>query len=167
MYFHPSAVASGFLYSFRFNSVQQLSRSSPLEAILLKATWPSEQAIPKALLKEIVTKVVPLMERAGSTGSSSDDPYFMVLHKLWTKMCEKDWRTVVKSLHILLTISRDCPSKSSEKISETIKYLISLYSCFTTDLYIAYYDPRCIKCIDALQRNDANIHCSKSGNTLF
>jgi len=25
----------------------------------------------------------------------------MTLHKLWTKMCEKDYRTVVKSLYLL------------------------------------------------------------------
>ena len=43
-----------------------------------------------------------------ATQDSDEDLYFMTLHKLWTKMSEKDWRTATKSLYILHTILRDC-----------------------------------------------------------
>jgi len=52
---------------------------------------------------------------------SEDDPYYMTLHKLWTKMYETDWRTVVKSLYILHTILRDCQADACAKFGSAIK----------------------------------------------
>jgi hypothetical protein len=54
--------------------------------------------------------------------STEDDPYHMTLHKLWTKMCEKDWRTVVKSLYVLHSISRDCSTDACQRFATAIKY---------------------------------------------
>lgn len=45
----------------------------------------------------------------------------MTLHKLWTKMSEKDWRTVAKSLYILHTIERDCQMSDCQKFGAAIK----------------------------------------------
>ena len=55
--------------------------------------------------------------------STEDDPYHMTLHKLWTKMCEKDWRTVVKSLYVLHCISRDCSADACQRFATAIKYV--------------------------------------------
>lgn len=61
---------------------------------------------------------------------SEDDPYYMTMHKLWTKMCEKDWRTTVKALYILHAISRDCELDACESFSIAIKYALAPdYSC--------------------------------------
>ncbi len=49
------------------------------------------------------------------------DPYYMTLHKLWTKMCEEDWRTAAKALVILHAVSRDCAADQCKKFSVTIK----------------------------------------------
>jgi len=53
--------------------------------------------------------------------ATDDDPYHMTLHKIWTKLLEKDWRTVVKSLYLLHSISRDCSSEACEEFSQAIK----------------------------------------------
>ena len=45
----------------------------------------------------------------------------MTLHKLWTKMYETDWRTVVKSLYILHIILRDCQADACTKFGSAIK----------------------------------------------
>lgn len=50
-----------------------------------------------------------------------DDPYYMTLHKLWTKMSETDWRTAVKSLYILHTIARDSQPADCAKFSTAMK----------------------------------------------
>ena len=31
---------------------------------------------------------------------SSSNPYRVTLRKLWAKMCERDWRTVVKAVYM-------------------------------------------------------------------
>lgn len=54
---------------------------------------------------------------------SEDDPYYMTLHKLWTKMCEKDWRTVTKSLYILHCISRDSSTEACTSFAAALKDL--------------------------------------------
>jgi hypothetical protein len=50
----------------------------------------------------------------------------MTLHKLWTKMCEKDWRTVVKSLYILHCISRDSSLDACHSFAYAMKDLSKL-----------------------------------------
>jgi hypothetical protein len=57
----------------------------------------------------------------GSQQDSEDDPYYMTLHKLWTKMLEGDWRTVTKSLYILHSILRDCEADACEQFHDAIK----------------------------------------------
>lgn len=53
--------------------------------------------------------------------NSEDDPYHMTLHKLWTKMTEKDWRVVVKATFILHCVSRDSSTDTCEKFASAIK----------------------------------------------
>ena len=52
----------------------------------------------------------------------------MTLHKLWTKMCEKDWRTITKSVFILHSISRDCQADSCRKFSQ-VRLCVCVYVC--------------------------------------
>src|SRR5690606_36211059 len=51
----------------------------------------------------------------------SQDPYRITLHKLWTKMCEKDWRTTVKALYLLHRIVKDLQPEDSAVIMHRIK----------------------------------------------
>eukprot|EP01033_Poteriospumella_lacustris_P003480 gene3479-2570_t len=94
-------------------------KSSAFEGILLKATWPSNDPIPSELLSEIVKYSIPSFKYARS--DSDDDPYYMTLHKLWTKMCEKDWRTVTKSMYILHCISRDSSTEACANFATALK----------------------------------------------
>ena len=119
--------------------------------MLLRATWPGNEAVPQSLLDEIIKHSIPAFKYGRSVSSSDtfvilmllefsdlfllpnfvyfivlqsteDDPYHMTLHKLWTKMCEKDWRTVVKSLYVLHSISRDCSTDACQRFATAIKY---------------------------------------------
>mmetsp|Transcript_21590 Transcript_21590/g.21731 ORF Transcript_21590/g.21731 Transcript_21590/m.21731 type:complete len:493 (-) Transcript_21590:143-1621(-) len=94
-------------------------RSSAFEGMLLRATWPGDDPIPQDLLDEIIKYSIPAF-KYGRT-SQEDDPYHMTVHKLWTKMCERDWRTVVKSLFILHSISRESSEEVCERFAVTIK----------------------------------------------
>lgn len=53
---------------------------------------------------------------------ADSDPYLMTLHKLWTKMCEDDWRSAAKALFILHTVSRDCAPDQCRKFAAAMKY---------------------------------------------
>jgi hypothetical protein len=94
-------------------------RSSAFEGMLLKATWPGNEAVPENILNEIIKHSIPAFKYGRA--SSEDDPYHMTLHKLWTKMCEKDWRTVIKSLYVLHMISRECSTDACERFAAAIK----------------------------------------------
>lgn len=94
-------------------------KSSAFEGLLLKATWPNNEAVPSDLLLDVVKYSIPSYKYARA--DSDDDPYYMTMHKLWTKMCEKDWRTVTKSLYILHCISRDSSVEDCGRFSEAIK----------------------------------------------
>lgn len=97
-------------------------RSSAFESMLLKATWPNNDPVQPEILNEIIKYSIPAFKF--SSVDSEDDPYYMTMHKLWTKMCEKDWRTISKSLYILHTITRDCQSEACERFSEAIKDMV-------------------------------------------
>ena len=71
------------------------------------------------MLNEIIKHSIPAF-KYGKT-SADDDPYHMTLHKLWTKMCESDWRTVTKSIFILHCISRDCSGDSCRRFMAAVK----------------------------------------------
>jgi len=67
-----------------------------------------------------------LITLAAHRQESEDDPYYMTLHKLWTKMHETDWRTVTKSLYILHTILRDCQTDACTKFGAAIRCVLPL-----------------------------------------
>eukprot|EP01039_Chlorochromonas_danica_P000517 gene515-556_t len=96
-------------------------RSSAFEGILLKATWPGNDPVPPELLTEIVKYSIPAFKYSRS--DAEDDPYYLTMHKLWTKMSEKDWRTVSKSLYILHCISRDSSTEACSRFAAAIKDL--------------------------------------------
>jgi hypothetical protein len=94
-------------------------RSSAFEGLLLKATWPGNKEVPQDILTEIIKHSIPAFKYGRSDGD--DDPYYMTLHKLWTKMSERDWRTIVKSLYILHCISRDCSTDACHQFTIALK----------------------------------------------
>lgn len=55
-----------------------------------------------------------------------EDPYHMTTHKIWTKMAEKDWRTVVKATTLLHSISRDSGRDACKKFASAIKLAFRL-----------------------------------------
>jgi hypothetical protein len=57
----------------------------------------------------------------GDGQDSEDDPYYMTMHKLWTKICEPDWRTVTKSLYIVHCISRDSSVEACKRFASVVK----------------------------------------------
>ena len=45
----------------------------------------------------------------------------MTMHKIWTKLCEKDWRTISKSLYILNCISRESSVDSCQRFAMAVR----------------------------------------------
>ena len=94
--------------------------------------------------EEIIEHSIPAFKYGRS--SSDDDPYHMTLHKLWTKLCEKDYRTVVKSLFILHCISRDSSTEACDKFAMAIKDMAKVRNPKTPDH--KYFDSRKIRALD-------------------
>ena len=119
-------------------------RSSAFEAMLLRATWPGDDPVPQELLDEIIKHSIPAFKYGRS--SAEDDPYHVTLHKLWTKMCEKDWRTVVKSLYIVHCVSRDCSVDACNRFALAIKDMSRVRNPKSPDH--KYFDLAFIKEVD-------------------
>lgn len=73
--------------------------SSELEMVLLKATRPDNTPVKSKHVERLVGVTYQI--------SSRYDIYDAVLRKLWNKMVEEDWRTVIKSLYVLHRFSVD------------------------------------------------------------
>ena len=119
-------------------------RSSAFEAMLLRATWPGDDPVPQELLDEIIKHSIPAFKYGRA--SAEDDPYHMTMHKLWTKMCEKDWRTVVKSLYIVHCISRDCSVDACSRFAMAIKDMSKVRNPKSPDH--KYFDLSLVKEVD-------------------
>lgn len=110
--------------------------------MLLKATWPSDAEAPTELINQIVKYSIPAfkyskyvrthfvyrvvscsncVKMCSQDADADSDPYLMTLHKLWTKMCEEDWRSAAKALFILHTVSRDCAPDQCRKFAAALK----------------------------------------------
>lgn len=112
-------------------------RSSNFESMLLKATWPSDVEVSADVINQLVKHSIPAFRYARHVSVTSCDialsinckqdadsdsnPYYMTLHKLWMKMIERDWRTVVKSLYILHSISREAGADHGRRFAAAIK----------------------------------------------
>ena len=119
-------------------------RSSAFEGILLKATWPGDDPVTQELLEEIIKHSIPAFKYARS--NSDDDPYHMTMHKIWTKLCEKDWRTICKSLYILNCISRESSVDSCQRFAMAIRSMSRTRNPKNPDH--RYFDIRLISNID-------------------
>jgi len=75
----------------------------------------------------------------------------MTLHKLWTKMCEKDWRTITKSVFILHSISRDCQADSCRKFAQAIKDMSKARN--PKNPSHRYFDQRMVQEVDELSED--------------
>ena len=119
-------------------------RSSAFEGMLLKATWPSNDPVQPEILNEIVKYSIPAFKFSSS--NSDDDPYYMTMHKLWTKMYEKDWRTIAKSIYILHTIARDCQPDACERFSSALRDMVKTRNPKKPDQ--RYFDANCLTDLD-------------------
>jgi hypothetical protein len=73
--------------------------SSELEQVMLKATRPDDSPAKGKHVERLVGVTYQISARY--------DIYDAVLRKLWSKMCEKDWRTTIKALYVLHRFSAD------------------------------------------------------------
>src|SRR3546814_18105389 len=64
-----------------------------------------------------VNKVADIVD----TLPPKDDPYRTTLHKLWMKMCEKDWRTTVKAMYLLHYVVRETTPEDSAMLMLIIR----------------------------------------------
>jgi len=74
------------------------SRSSEFECAVIKGTRPDSAP---AKEKHVARLVETISTFPLASGRSNKDYFRMHLHKLWSRMAEKDWRTVAKALYIL------------------------------------------------------------------
>jgi len=66
---------------------------------MLKATRPDDTTAKGKHVERLVGVTYQI--------SAKYDIYDAVLRKLWSKMCEKDWRTTIKALYVLHRFSSD------------------------------------------------------------
>lgn len=90
--------ASSKLSSNLYREIKGLT-SSELEQVMLKATMPNDAAVKGKHVERLVGVTYQISGRY--------DIYDAVLRKLWGKMCEKDWRTVIKALYVLHRFAAD------------------------------------------------------------
>ncbi|CAN0354552.1 unnamed protein product, partial [Phaeothamnion confervicola] len=94
----------------RFTREVKVWSSGSWEAVLLKATWPDDHPPDDATVGAILHGV-----RRFETGAGAADvtrrsaPHRVLLHKLWSRMAERDHRTVLKALHLLHRILQELP----------------------------------------------------------
>lgn len=75
-----------------------VARSGDFESMLLKVTRPDDQRPPEDVVGAILDATATFYR--DEDVSASTNPYRVTLRKLWTKMAERDWRTVAKALFI-------------------------------------------------------------------
>lgn len=84
------------------------THSSEFECAVIKGTRPDSHPPKEKHVQRLVETVAtfPIAMTARSAHSTpSTDYYSIMLHKLWSRMVEKDWRTVVKAVYVLHRIS--------------------------------------------------------------
>lgn len=89
---------TGVLTANLYREVKGLT-SSELEQVMLKATRPDDSPAKGKHVERLVGVTYQISARY--------DIYDAVLRKLWSKMCEKDWRTSIKALYVLHRFSAD------------------------------------------------------------
>lgn len=90
--------ASSKISSNLYREIKGLT-SSELEQVMLKATMPNDAAVKGKHVERLVGVTYQISGRY--------DIYDAVLRKLWGKMCERDWRTVIKALYVLHRFAAD------------------------------------------------------------
>ena len=89
---------TGVITANLYREVKGLT-SSELEQVMLKATRPDDSPVKGKHVERLVGVTYQISARY--------DIYDAVLRKLWSKMCEKDWRTTIKALYVLHRFSAD------------------------------------------------------------
>mmetsp|Transcript_71457 Transcript_71457/g.143850 ORF Transcript_71457/g.143850 Transcript_71457/m.143850 type:complete len:422 (-) Transcript_71457:433-1698(-) len=76
------------------------SHSSEFECAVIKGTRPDNQPAKEKHVERLVETVATFPIAMTSRATPSTDYYQMMLHKLWSRMAEVDWRTVVKAVYV-------------------------------------------------------------------
>jgi hypothetical protein len=124
--------------------------------MLLRATWPNDEPIPADIIDEIMHHSIPTFKftaasskRTGARGKSgkpsmavllSENPYHMKLHKIWTKTCEHDWRTVLKSLYLLHFIHKNTRPVDSSSFRDALIKMSKVRNPKSKDREARYFD---------------------------
>ncbi|CAM9737475.1 unnamed protein product [Chrysoparadoxa australica] len=120
--------------------------SSDMEKTLLKATRPDNNPAKRKHVELLLkaTEHFPMYMGEGWEDGrvQRDGPYWMVLHKLWRRMAEKDWRTVAKALYVLHRMGRDMTDDSWRYLAAT---LASLRREFDPKTGTKYFRRRAVK----------------------
>lgn len=78
--------------------------SGDFESMLLKVTRPDDQRPPEDVVGAILDATGTFYR--DEDVSAGTNPYRVTLRKLWTKMAERDWRTVAKALYVFHVLLR-------------------------------------------------------------
>ena len=77
------------------------SHSSEFECAVVKGTRPDDEPAKEKWVARLVETISTFpMATAARSSNTNTDYYRMMLHKLWSRMVEKDWRTVAKAVYI-------------------------------------------------------------------
>jgi hypothetical protein len=126
--------------------------------MILRATWPSDEPIQESIIQELLHQSIPTFKytanalnkksqrRGRKTAGQSmatllqENPYHMTLHKIWTKTCESDWRTVLKSLYLLHYVVRNTRPLDSSSFREALIKMSKVKNPKSKELEARYFD---------------------------
>jgi len=98
--------------------------SSEFEQTVLKATRPDDQPAKEKHVRALIKSINDFPEY------KNDDynPYKVMLHKLWMRLSEHDWRTVCKALYILHLMAQKVHPDHSKHFMEAKEAWCRVYS---------------------------------------
>jgi hypothetical protein len=98
--------------------------SSDFERACLKATRPDDDPAKEKHVQALIASVAEYPD----VQSRNFDPYYVMLHKLWSRMSERDWRTVAKSLYILHRLWQSITVEDTRQLRTRLASLIHQHS---------------------------------------
>lgn len=92
--------------------------SSALEKLLLRATFPDDAPVAPIDAKDLVSSIrsYPLKQSRREVNA-----YEKLLHKVWKKALEPDWRTTLKGLSLLHYLAKHVRPREGRRIVDCIK----------------------------------------------
>mmetsp|Transcript_32714 Transcript_32714/g.41832 ORF Transcript_32714/g.41832 Transcript_32714/m.41832 type:complete len:437 (+) Transcript_32714:74-1384(+) len=98
--------------------------SSEFEQTVLKATRPDDQPAKEKHVRALVKSVGDFPDYK----NHEYNPYRVMLHKLWARLSERDWRTVCKALFVLHLLAQKVHPDHSKHFMEAMESWTRVYS---------------------------------------